>query len=91
MLETSKPESLEISFRQRVIVRYLLAILIDLIILNLFVEYWDKMTIDSFSISLLTAIVMQLLLRFTMVIENKAGGYIEGKNLKGGNFIRLCI
>lgn len=91
MLETSKPESLEISFRQRLIVRYLLAILIDLIILNLFVEFWDKMTIDSFSISLLTAIVMQLLLRFTMLIEHKAGGYITGKNLKGGKFIRLFV
>jgi len=91
MLEINKPESLEISFRQRLIVRYLLAILIDLIILNLFVEYWDKMIIDSFSISLLTAIVMQLLLRFTMLIEHKTGGYIAGKNLRGGKYIRIFV
>ena len=83
MLET-KPASLEITFRQRLINRYLVVLLIDLIVLNLFVEYWDKMTIDSFSITLLTAFVMQILLRFTMLIEHKTGGFIAGKNLKGG-------
>ena len=87
MLET-KPASLEITFRQRLINRYLVVLLIDLIVLNLFVEYWDKMTIDSFSITLLTAFVMQILLRFTMLIEHKTGGFIAGKNLKGGKYIR---
>jgi len=87
MLET-QPASLEITFRQRLINRYLIVLLIDLIILNLFVEYWDRMTIDSFSIALLTAFVMQILLRFTMLIEHKIGGVIAGKNIKGGKFIR---
>ena len=87
MLET-QPEPLEYSFRQRLIVRYLIILLIDLIVLNLFVEYLDSMTIDSFSITLLTVIVMAILLRITMFIEHKAAEYIASKNIKGGKYIR---
>ena len=93
MLETSKPEALLISFRQRLIVRFLLALLIDLIILNLFVEYLDSMVIDSFSISLLTALVLQIMLRITMAIEEKAGKFIETKKGtgKGAKALRLFV
>ena len=87
MLET-QPAPLEYSFRQRLIVRYLIIILIDLIVLNLFVEYLDSMTIDSFSITLLTVIVMAVLLRIVMFIEHRAAEYIASKNIKGGKFIR---
>jgi len=88
MLEASKPESLLVSFRQRLILRFLIAILIDLIILNLFVEFWDKIIIDSFYISLLTALLLQIMLRFTMYIEHKVAEYMTSKNLKGGKFLR---
>ena len=38
---------------QRLFVRYFTAILIDLLVLNLFVEYSENVTIDSFTMSLL--------------------------------------
>lgn len=38
------------SDRQRLFVRYLMAILIDLTVLNLVDEYWDLVTIGSFEL-----------------------------------------
>ena len=87
MLETQSAP-LEYSFRQRLTVRYSLVLLINLIVLNLFVEYFDSMTIDSFSITLLTALVMLVLLRIVMFVEHKAAEYIASKDIKGGKFIR---
>jgi len=44
--------------RQRLFVRYLMATLIDLLVLNLFAEYWHKVSIDTFTTSLLAAILL---------------------------------
>ena len=48
------------SDNQRLFMRYFTAILIDLTVLNLFDEYWDAVTISSFTVSLLAAIVLQV-------------------------------
>lgn len=55
---------------QRLFTRYLVAILVDLLILSLFAEYWHKVTVSSFSIALMAAVIMQLLLQGTLVIEH---------------------
>jgi hypothetical protein len=56
------PASAELpSDRQRVFMRYFTAILIDLVVLNLFVEFSGKVFVDSFSISLLAAVLLQVL------------------------------
>jgi len=52
---------------QRMFARYLVAILIDLAILNFFVEYSGKVFVDSFTTSFLAAIVLQVLLKATKV------------------------
>lgn len=67
------------SNRQRLFVRYFTAILIDLVVLNLFVEYSSKVTIDSFTTSLLAAILLQILLKLTIAIEHRVAAYFEGK------------
>ena len=54
--------------KQLLYVKYFTAILIDLLVLNLFDEYWDNVVITSFSISLLVAILLQILLKFTISI-----------------------
>ena len=64
---------------QRLFVRYFTAILIDLLVLNLFVEYSKYVTIDSFTTSLLCAIVLQILLKLTIALEHKVMGYFKGK------------
>ena len=64
--EALMPRSAEaITNRQRLFVRYFTAILIDLVVLNLFVEYSDKVFVDSFTTSLLAAVLLQVLLKLT--------------------------
>lgn len=49
--------------RQNRFLRAVLFVLIDVTVLALFVEYWDRIVIDSFTIALLTAILLQVALR----------------------------
>ena len=57
--------------RQRMFVRYFTAILIDLLVLNLFVEYSGKVFIDTFTTSLLAAVLLQVLLKLTIALEQQ--------------------
>ncbi len=88
MLELENPKDMTITFRQRIFLRYLMAILIDLMILNLFVEFWDAVVIDSFAISILAAFILQILLRVTMMIEHKVANYFKSKPGKLNVFLR---
>jgi hypothetical protein len=88
MLELEKPEGKTMSFRQRIFVRYIMAILIDLVVLNLLDEYWDAVVIDSFTISILAAFILQILLRATMVFEHKVASYFKSKPGKINVFLR---
>ena len=62
---------------QQLFVQVFTAILIDLVVLNLFHEYWDKVVIDSFTISLLAAVLLQVLLRTTIKIEHRISAYFD--------------
>lgn len=64
---------------QRLYVRYLVATLIDLAVLNLFDEYWQHVSVPSFTISILTAILLQLLLKATLALEHRVAGYFNEK------------
>lgn len=66
-------------------VRYFTAVLIDLLVLNFFDEYWDNVVIESFTISVLVAILLQILLKFTINIEHKVADYFKSKS---GKFMR---
>jgi hypothetical protein len=72
--------SITLNNRQRLFVRYFTAILIDLAVLNLFDEYWDKVVVDSFTISLFAAVVLQLLLQLTIVVEHRSANYFKSKS-----------
>lgn len=63
--------------RQRLFMRYFTAILIDLVVLNLFVEYTDKVFVDSFSISILAAILLQALLKLTIAVEHRVAAFFK--------------
>ena len=65
--------------RQRLFVRYFVGILIDLVVLNLFAEYSPKVVVDSFTTSLLAAVVLQALLQGTIAVEHTVMHYFEGK------------
>lgn len=76
----------EFNNSQKLFVRYLVAVLIDLTVLNLFDEFWALVTVDPFSVSVLAAILLQVLLKATLVLEHKVAGYF---NAKSGGFARF--
>ena len=73
---------------QRLFVRYFTAILIDLLVLNLFVEYSENVTIDSFTTSLLAAVVLQVLLKLAIAVEHRVAEYFKAKKPSG--FMTFC-
>ena len=73
---------------QRFFVGYTLAVLVDLTVLNLFNEFWQYITVESFSISLLVAILLQLLLKLTIAAEHAIANYFKDKPGKAPKFYR---
>ena len=72
--------------RQRLIVRYLFGVLIDLVVLGLFDEFSDSVTVASFSWSLLAAILLQALLKGTLAIEHYVAVFF---NARQGAFMKF--
>ena len=64
---------------QRLFVGYTLAVLVDLVVLNFFDEYWDFVNIESFTISLIAAVLLQLLLKLSMGLEHKSAEHCTRK------------
>lgn len=77
------------SNNQRLFMRYFTAILIDLVVLNLFVEYTSLVVIESFTISLLVALVLQILLKLTIAIEHRVANYFNAKTGGFAKFMRF--
>jgi hypothetical protein len=75
------------SNRQRLFIRYFTAILIDLVVLNLFAEYWKHVGLDSFTTSLLAAILLQVLLKLTILAEHHVAEFF---NARPGAFMKFC-
>jgi hypothetical protein len=67
------------SDRQRLFLYYFTAALTDLVVLGLFDEYSDKVTVDGFSIMLLAAVLLQILLKATIALEHRVLHYFHGK------------
>ena len=67
------------SSKQQLFLRYFTAILIDLTVLNLFDEYWDWVTVDSFTISVLVAILLQILLNLTLALEHRVAAHFQAR------------
>ena len=59
--------------------RYFMGVLTDLVVLNLFAQYWDRVHVESFTISLLTAVLLQLLLQATLQLEHTVGAWFEAR------------
>jgi len=67
------------STRQRMFLRYYTGFLMDLVVLNLFAEYSSKVDVDTFTTSLWAALVLQLLLKVTIVFEHKVLDWFKGR------------
>jgi len=77
------------SLRQRVFLRYLTATLVDLVVLGLFVEYWEYVSADSFTVILLAAIVLQVLLKLTIVVEHRVTAFFNARPGGFSKFMRF--
>jgi len=67
------------SDRQRLFLLFFIGTLIDLVVLSLFAEYTEKVYVDTFTTALLAAIVLQALLKITIIAEHRVLARFEGK------------
>jgi len=65
---------------QVLFVRYFNAVLVDLVVLGLLNEYWSRVDIDSFTVALLAALILQVLLKVSLGLEHKVGMYFKKKS-----------
>ena len=76
------------SSRQRVFMRYLTATLVDLVVLNLFVEYWGHVEADTFTITLFASVLLQVLLKLTIVLEHRVAAFFNARPGGFNKFMR---
>ena len=77
------------STRQALFGRYFTAILIDLVVLNLFVEYSAYVVIDSFTVSLFAALLLQVLMKLAMDLEHRLAAYFNARQGALARFMRF--
>lgn len=61
-------------------IKFILAVLVDLVVLGLFNEYWEYVVMDSFSLALIAALLLQVLLKLTLIFEHKVAAYFKKKS-----------
>jgi len=67
------------SDRQRLFLRYFTATLVDLVVLNLFDEYSDRVYVSSFTVSLFAAVLLQILLKLTIAAEHYVAAFFKAR------------
>ena len=89
MSQETKQSSTGKSFsrRQLLFLKYTLIVLIDLVVLGLFNQYWDLVFIETFTITLFTAMLLQFLMQVALKIEHVAADYLFGG--KTGTHIKV--
>ena len=75
--------------RQRLFNRYFSAILLDMAVLGLFAEHWQHVTVDSFTVALLAAVLLQVLLKLTLAFELRVGAFFTGRPGPGMKAARI--
>jgi len=75
--------------RQRAFMRYFPATLVDLVVLGLFAEYWDWVSVTSFTTMLLAAALLQVLLKLAIVAEHKVAAFFNARPGGFNKFMRF--
>ena len=91
MTQINQDSQSQISYtkHQQIFVRLFTAVLIDLVVLNIFDEFWDKVVINSFIISLLAALLLQVLLRVTIGIEHRISTFFNEKSGRLNKLLKI--
>jgi len=70
--------------------RYFTATLVDLVVLNLFVEYGGEyVSANSFTITLLAAVLLQVLLKLTIALEHRLAAFFNARQGGFAKFMRF--
>ncbi len=77
------------SNRQRLFLRYFTAILLDLVVLGLFAEHWDRVHVDTFTIALFAAFLLQVLLKITLALEHRVASFFKTMERRGAKLMRI--
>jgi hypothetical protein len=75
--------------RQMIFFSWTKDVLIYIIVLNLFVEYNYKIVIDSFTISIFTAILLKILLEIILKFEHNVADFFKARPGKLSKFLRI--
>ena len=87
--ESKTSREMTITKQQDIFISWSKDILIYILVLNLFVEYNSKIVIDSFTISIFTAIVLKILLDIILKFEHVVGDFYKARPGKISNFLRI--
>ena len=79
------------SDRQRTFARYYTGALIDLVILGLFNEYSDKVHVYDFTTLVLASILLQFMLKWTIIAEHHVLSYFAGKTGFAWKALKLFV
>jgi hypothetical protein len=61
---------------------------VDLIVINLFAEFWSRVSVENFSTSLIAAVLLQLLLQATLALEHRVGKWFDRRSGGLWSFLR---
>ncbi len=78
-LNPASTETVRITRAQHVFAEWMTAVLVYTVILNLFVEHSSAFVIDSFSISVLTAVVLKALLVIILRFEHRVAAFFKAR------------
>jgi len=69
------------SLRQLLFLKYTFFVLVDLAVLGFFNQYWELVYIETFTIAILTAMLLQFLMQLALKVEHIAADYFFGDKI----------
>ena len=85
------PQGQTLTARQTQFASWSMYLLIDIVVLNLFVEFSSSVIIDSFYISILAAALLRLLLAATLQLEHRVLRYFKTKTFRASRVVALTV
>jgi hypothetical protein len=85
-MNTDNAVQVTITDKQHRYISWTTDVLVYIVVLNLFVEFVDAIVIDSFWISILTAVLLKALLDIVIRLEHRVGAFFDKL---GGSFFKF--
>ena len=61
----------------------------DLVVLGLFAEYWEYVSVSSFTVILIAAVLFQVLLKLTLALEHRVAAFFNARPGGFNKFMRV--